>query len=97
MVSERFSRLLALQNDYAYRSNLAKVGLEEEILIEGASKQQPGILTGRTISNHLVNFTVPSELYDGCGDDLEGRLGIVKLETARPYSVDGSLVRFTDG
>jgi len=97
VVSGRFARLLELQNDYAYKSNLAKVGSEEEILIEGASKQQPGIFTGRTISNHLVNFTIPGSLYNGNGDDLEGRLGMVRLETARPYSVDGSLMRFTDG
>ena len=97
VVSERFSRLLELQNDLAYKSNQAKVGLTEEILIEGQSKQQPGIYTGRTLSNHLVNFTLPAEPAQDVKDDLEGRLGMVRIDYARPYSVDGELVRFTDG
>jgi len=45
------------------------------------------ILSGRTLTNHLVNFTYPEEL--GEGDNLEGRLCKVKIERARPYSVDG--------
>ena len=98
VVAERFGRLLELQNDMAYKSNLAKVGKEEEVLIEGMSKQQPGIYTGRTLSNHLINFTVPAELVaNNDGDDLEGRLGMVRMDHARPYSVDGELLRFTDG
>ena len=73
------------------------MGLTEEILIEGQSKQQPGIYTGRTLSNHLVNFTLPAEPAQDVKDDLEGRLGMVRIDYARPYSVDGELVRFTDG
>ncbi|MBR1797132.1 MAG: tRNA (N6-isopentenyl adenosine(37)-C2)-methylthiotransferase MiaB [Clostridiales bacterium] len=95
VVTERFGRLLELQNDLAYKSNLAKVGKTEEILIEGQSSTAPDILTGRTLSNHLVNFTIPDELKDPSktSDDYEGMLCDVEFTHARPYSVDGKMVR----
>ena len=96
VVTERFGRLLELQNDLAFKSNQAKVGKTEEILIEGQSSTAPDILTGRTMSNHLINFTIPEELKDPSktADDYEGMLCDVKFTNARPYSVDGELVRF---
>lgn len=96
VVTERFGRLLELQNDLAFKSNQAKVGKTEEILIEGQSSTAPDILTGRTLSNHLVNFTIPEALKDPSktSDDYEGMLCDVKFTNARPYSVDGELVRF---
>lgn len=95
VVTERFGRLLAIQNDLAFKSNQAKVGLTEEILIEGQSSTSPDILTGRTMSNHLVNFTIPDSLKvpGKSADDYEGMLCDVKFTNARPYSVDGEMVR----
>lgn len=95
VVTERFGRLLNLQNDLAYKSNLAKVGKTEEILIEGQSSTASDILTGRTMSNHLVNFTIPDALKDPgkTSDDYEGMLCDVKFTNARPYSVDGEMVK----
>ncbi len=93
VVTERFSRLLEIQNRLAAESNQKKVGKTHEVLIEGISKQGEGTYTGRTISNHLVNFTIPAELMP-CGDaSLEGRLALVKVDRARPYSVDGVMER----
>ncbi|MCQ2516777.1 MAG: tRNA (N6-isopentenyl adenosine(37)-C2)-methylthiotransferase MiaB [Saccharofermentans sp.] len=96
VVKDRFGRLLEIQNDYVYKSNQAKVGLTEEVLIEGGSNTAPDILTGRTRSNHLVNFTIPKNLQkpDFTADDYEGMLAMVKFTHARPYSVDGELVEF---
>ena len=95
VVTERFGRLLELQNDLAFKSNQAKVGRTEEILIEGQSSTAPDILTGRTLSNHLVNFTIPDELKDASktSDDYEGMLCDVEFTHARPYSVDGKMVK----
>ncbi len=95
-VTERFGRLLDIQNDLAYRSNLSKVGKVEEVLIEGESSTAPDILTGRTRSNHLINFTVNDDLKlreaDGSfcpSSKYEGLLCNVLFTSARPYSVDG--------
>lgn len=88
IVSSRFGRLLELQNDYAFKSNQSKVGKTEEVLIEGISSTSGDIFTGRTRSNHLINFTVDDSLK---GTDLEGKLGLVSMLRAKPYSVEGEL------
>ena len=93
IVSERFARLLELQNDLAFKSNSALVGKTMEVLTEGISKGDDKIYSGRTITNHLVNFRADPEIIKKAGiadgDDLEGALIPVKIERARPYSVDG--------
>lgn len=92
VVTERFSRLLDLQNELVFESNKNLVGKTMEILIEGESNTAPDILTGRTKCNHLVNFTIPSELGISLKpDELEGKLGMVKITAAKPYSVEGVL------
>ena len=98
VVTERFGRLLELQNRYAFESNQSKVGKTYEVLIEGRSKGDANVFTGRTLSNHLVNLTlppkgtsaaIPDKVYDMSGDMLEGLLCDVRMEKAKPYSVEG--------
>ena len=94
VVTERFQRLLDLQNKLVYESNLSTVGKTFEVLIEGESSTAPDILSGRTKCSRLVNFTIPEELgikYESA-DDLEGRLCLVKITNAHPYSIEGSMV-----
>ncbi|WP_034448844.1 tRNA (N6-isopentenyl adenosine(37)-C2)-methylthiotransferase MiaB [Butyrivibrio sp. AE2032] len=93
IVTERFGRLTEYTNRYAEESNLRLVGKTMEVLIEGISKAGDMTFSGRTITNHLVNFTIPGELGIDIGPDmLEGRLCEVRIDHARPYSVDGVLV-----
>lgn len=98
VVTERFSRLLKLQNDLAFESNKSKVGLTEEVLIEGMSSTAEDILTGRTRSNHLVNFTIPDDLKipGYSSSDYEGLLCNVKITAAKPYSVEGIMENLID-
>ena len=100
VVTERFGRLTKLTNSLSEASCKRLVGQKKEVLIEGISKAGGGVYSGRTISNHLVNFTVPDEIRNSgsfCEDSLEGRLCEVDIQYARPYSVDGVMERFTDG
>lgn len=93
VVTGRFGRLTEYTNRYAEESNLKLVGKTMEVLIEGISKAGDMTFSGRTITNHLVNFTIPEELGIEIGPDmLEGRLCEVRIDRARPYSVDGILV-----
>ena len=93
VVTGRFGRLTEYTNRYAEESNLKLVGKTMEVLIEGISKAGDMTFSGRTITNHLVNFTIPEELGIEIGPDmLEGRLCGVRIDRARPYSVDGILV-----
>lgn len=107
VVTERFGRLLALQNDLTFKSNESVVGTTEEILIEGKSATAPDVLTGRTNSNRLVNFKIPkgtmykgkaidAESPDFDADQFEGLLAMVKILKAKPYSVEGELESFID-
>ena len=92
-MTERFGRLTELTNRCAEESNGRLVGKTMEVLIEGISKAGDMTFSGRTITNHLVNFTIPEELGIDVGPDyLEGRLCEVRIDRARPYSVDGILV-----
>jgi ribosomal protein S12 methylthiotransferase len=100
VVTERFGRLTKLTNSLSEASCKRLVGQKKEVLIEGISKAGGGVYSGRTISNHLVNFTFPDEIRNSgsfCEDSLEGRLCEVDIQYARPYSVDGVMERFTDG
>ena len=93
VVTERFGRLTEYTNRYAEESNARLVGKTMEVLIEGISKAGDMTFSGRTITNHLVNFTISEELGIDIGPDcLEGRLCEVRIDHARPYSVDGVLV-----
>ena len=93
VVTERFGRLTEYTNRYAEESNKRLVGKTFEVLIEGISKAGDMTFSGRTITNHLVNFTIPEDLGIDIGEDmLEGRLCEVRIDRARPYSVDGELV-----
>ena len=93
VVTERFGRLTEYTNRYSEESNGRLVGKTMEVLIEGISKAGDMTFSGRTITNHLVNFTIPQELGIKIGPDyLEGRLCEVRIDRARPYSVDGVLI-----
>ena len=93
VVTERFGRLTEYTNRYSEESNGRLVGKTMEVLIEGISKAGDMTFSGRTITNHLVNFTIPQELGIKIGPDyLEGRLCEVRIDRARPCSVDGVLV-----
>ncbi len=107
VVTERFGRLLELQNALTFASNESVVGKTEEILIEGKSATAPDVLTGRTNSNRLVNFRIPegielngkkidSSAPDFDADEFEGMLANVRITRAKPYSVEGELESFID-
>ena len=105
VVTERFQRLLDVQNRHCFESNQATVGRLERILIEGKSETAPHILSGRTMSNRLVNFHLPdlTRLPNGDiienstflnGDILEGVFAMVRITGARPYSLEGTWESF---
>ena len=43
----------------------ARIGREEEVLIEGPSKKNPGLISGRTRQNKLVHFPRTEPLRAG--------------------------------
>jgi tRNA-2-methylthio-N6-dimethylallyladenosine synthase len=69
IVRERFDRLLDLQNATTYAKNQARVGRRLEILVEGASKRDETMSTGRTRGNRLVHL--PGAYESGVFLDVE--------------------------
>jgi len=56
VTKERMARLRHVIERSAAVKNLARVGRVEEVVIEGPSKRNAGVLTGRTRQNKLIHF-----------------------------------------
>ncbi len=80
----RLGLLQAVQKQITLERNQELVGKEEEILVEGQSKRDPGWLTGRTRSNRVVNF--PGK------ESLIGRLVPVKITEAYQNSLKSEIL-----
>jgi tRNA-2-methylthio-N6-dimethylallyladenosine synthase len=81
---ERIERLVEVVQRVAARRNAQRVGLVEEVLVEGPSRTDPSILRGRTRRNTTVNFT---------GDADPGELVDVRVERATSTTLAGAAVR----
>ncbi len=82
--ARRLSRLLEVANAVGARKNAALEGQEVEVLVDGVSKTDPRLLSGRTRCNRVVNF-------DGRGRQLHGELVRVRITQAMPHSLKGRL------
>jgi tRNA-2-methylthio-N6-dimethylallyladenosine synthase len=78
---ERMERLVELTQTIARERNLARVGLVEEVLVEGASRTDPSLVRGRTRRNTTVNFT---------GTAPAGELVDVLIEDATSMTLRGT-------
>ena len=61
---KRFDRLKALVESQIAENNQKYVGTIQKVLVEGPSKNNPNLLTGRTDSNKVVIFEGSHELKD---------------------------------
>ncbi|MEW6189788.1 MAG: tRNA (N6-isopentenyl adenosine(37)-C2)-methylthiotransferase MiaB [Actinomycetota bacterium] len=61
---ERFKKLVLLQSQICLEQNRKLMGKTLEIFVEGPSKKEKNILTGRTRTNKVVNFQGPRELIN---------------------------------
>ena len=59
VTAERMERLRAVVERSALRKHRARVGRVEEVVVEGPSKRDPSVITGRTGQNKLVHFAAP--------------------------------------
>ncbi|MCO5312722.1 MAG: tRNA (N6-isopentenyl adenosine(37)-C2)-methylthiotransferase MiaB [Microthrixaceae bacterium] len=62
---ERMDRLRAVLERSSRMRNEARVGRIEEVIVEGPSKRNPDLLTGRTRQNKLVHFAPPESIRPG--------------------------------
>jgi tRNA-2-methylthio-N6-dimethylallyladenosine synthase len=77
----RIERLVDLVQRVAAQRNEDRVGRVEEVLVEGPSRTDPGLLRGRTRRNTTINFA---------GDAAPGELVDVVVERATSTTLGGS-------
>lgn len=78
---QRLQRLNDLQNEISRRKNEALRGKVVEVLVEGESKKNPDILSGRTRTNKLVNFKGPKSLI--------GKFAHVRIDEPQTWTLKG--------
>ncbi len=83
---ERMTRLTEAVERSALARHEARVGRVEEVLVEGPSKKDPSLTTGRTRQNKLVHFAA---------DLSPGSFTNVRVEGAAPHHLRGSLATRT--
>jgi tRNA-2-methylthio-N6-dimethylallyladenosine synthase len=85
VAGERFQRLRVVVERSALAKHHARIGTIEEVLVEGPSKKDPSVLSGRTRQNKLVHFTPVEPLRTGS-------YATVEITTAAPHHLMGRLV-----
>jgi tRNA-2-methylthio-N6-dimethylallyladenosine synthase len=84
---ERFQRLRLVVERSGLRKHEARVGRIEEVLVEGPSRRNPDVLSGRTRQNKLVHFTPPRPLRTGS-------YATVEVTRGAPHHLEGRFVEF---
>lgn len=78
---DRIERLVEIVQKVAAEQNAARIGMVEEVLVEGPSRTEPDLLRGRTRRNTTVNFS---------GDAAAGELVEVEIAHATSTTLRGA-------
>jgi tRNA-2-methylthio-N6-dimethylallyladenosine synthase len=89
VTAERFERLRVVVERSALRRHQARVGRVEEVLIEGPSKKDPRLVTGRTRQSKLVHVDPQGAALPA------GAFADVLVTRAAPHHLAGELVEVT--
>lgn len=84
VATRRLKKFQDLQRDITYRKNAEREGMTEEVLVEGTSRNDSSVLTGRTTHNRIVNFKGEKHLI--------GTIVGVRIKEGLPNSLRGELV-----
>jgi tRNA-2-methylthio-N6-dimethylallyladenosine synthase len=88
VVQKRFDRLVELVQASALESNIPLVGTVQEVLVEGPSKRDERVLTGRTPTNKVVHVAVPE---GHVASEYAGRFVRVLIEEAQTWFLSGAM------
>jgi len=86
--AERMERLRKVIERTSLKGNEARIGQEEEVIVEGPSKRDSAMLTGRTRHNRLVHFPAQRPIRPGS-------YAQVQVTEARTFNLVGELVEVT--
>ncbi len=82
---ERFARLQVVIERSALAKHEGRVGRVEEVLVEGPSKKNPDVISGRTRQNKLIHFAPPHPVRTGS-------YATVEVTRAAPHHLEGRFV-----
>ncbi len=82
---DRFQRLRIVVEHAALRRHQARVGRVEEVLVEGPSKRNADVISGRTRQNKLIHFAPPYSIRTGS-------YATVEVTRAAPHHLEGQFV-----
>ncbi len=88
VVAERYERLRVVVERSTAAKHRARVGRIEEVIVEGPSKTNPSLTTGRTPHNKLVHFDAAEPLRPGT-------FAAVRVSAAGAHHLMGELVDVT--
>ena len=89
VIAERFERLRVVVERSAVVRHEARIGRVEEVIVEGPSKRDRVVLSGRTGQNKLVHFP------RGDSAPGAGSYALVRITGAAPHHLTGELVEVT--
>ena len=84
----RYERLRAVTERSALGQHRARVGRTEEVIVEGPSKRDKAVMSGRTRQNKLVHFTSEAPIK-------AGSLATVTVTDAKTHYLMGDLIEVT--
>ena len=88
VVTDRYERLRVVVERSALARHRARIGRTEEVVVEGPSKKDPAVVTGRTAQNKLVHFPSDRPLRPGTW-------ARVQVTDAGTFFLRGELVEVT--
>lgn len=91
VIQERFDRLVDLVQKHAYECNQAEAGSTVQVLVEGASKRDERMLSGKSPKNQTVHALAPEGTTP---EQLAGTFVNVKVDEAKTWYLSGEVVDF---
>ena len=88
VASTRMERLRKVIERSSRLGNESRIGHHEEVIVEGRSKRDPNMLTGRTRHNRLIHFPANQPIR-------AGSYAQVNVTEARTFNLIGELVEVT--
>ncbi len=80
----RLDTLINLQRDISLKRNELLTGRTFDVLVDGESRKDPNVFTGRTATNKVAVFSGSK--------DMTGRIVYVKVESVTPHALRGRVV-----
>lgn len=88
VIQERFDRLTEVVQRHAYEANQPEVGRTVDVLVEGLSKRDARLISGKSPKNQTVHAPLPNGANI---EDLVGTIVPVTIDEARTWYLKGEI------